>query len=306
MALNDSPVLLGAALAVYGLGLRHALDADHIAAIDNVTRRLMQSGSRPVSVGLFFALGHSTMVIVVTAALASSTVALNHIARFQNAGSWLATSISAGFLLMVGFMNLLIFGSICRTMRTTPTRDQDASYTPPAAGLLTRFLTPLLRLVDRSWLMFPLGFLFGLGFDTATEIALFSIAAAHASDGMPLGAILVFPALFAAGMSLVDTTDGVMMVGAYHWAFLNPRRKQYYNLAITALSVAVAFFIAGLEIVSLFKAHLPADSRFRSAIEVLTSNMNALGIGIVGLFAICWLVSVIVPRSGKQAQSSRG
>ena len=304
MALRESPILLGAALAVYGLGLRHALDADHIAAIDNVTRRLIQSGARPVSVGLFFALGHSTMVIAVTAALASSTVALEHIERFQEAGGWLGTGISAAFLLVVGFMNLLIFGSICAAIRATPGSDRNANAKAPAAGLLTRFLAPLLRLVDRSWLMFPLGFLFGLGFDTATEIALFGVSAGHAADGLPFGAILVFPALFAAGMSLVDTTDGVMMVGAYHWAFLNHQRKQYYNLAITALSVAVAFFIASLEIAALFKSKLPANSVLRPVIEAMTTSMNTLGIIIVGLFAICWLLSVVGPRLGKQTQPS--
>ena len=304
-ALHDNPVLLGAALAVYGLGLRHALDADHIAAIDNVTRRLMQSGSRPVAVGLFFALGHSTIVIAATAAIASSTVALDHIARFHETGAWLSTSISAGFLLLVGSMNLLIFGSICTAIYATPKSDENINAAPAAVGLLTRVLAPLLRLIDRSWLMFPLGFLFALGFDTAAEIALFGVSAAHAADGLPLGSILVFPVLFAAGMSLVDTTDGVMMVGAYNWALLNPRRKQYYNLAITALSVAVAFFIAGLEIASLFKMHLPAEGRIKPVIEAMANNMNTLGIVIVSLFGACWLLSVAATRLNKQYRPSR-
>ena len=226
---RDQPLLLGTAVLAYGFGLRHAVDADHIAAIDNVTRKLMQDGKRPVSVGLFFALGHSTVVVLVAAAIAASASALEgRFAEFRDVGGVIATSVSSLFLFAIAAVNLTVLVGVWRTYRHVRAggayQEQDLDILLNQRGLLARLFRPVFRLITRSWHMFPLGFLFGLGFDTATEISILGISATQAAQGISIWSILVFPALFAAGMTLVDTTDGILMLGAYDWAFIKPIR----------------------------------------------------------------------------------
>ena len=246
-AFHDNAALLAMALLAYGLGLRHAVDADHIAAIDNVTRKLMQDNQRPVGVGFFFAMGHSTLVVLVTAAVAGLASALGRFQGWQEIGGMISTAISAFFLLAIAVMNVAIFLSIHRSYRRLiggeAYVEEDLDLLLNNRGFLARLLRPLFRLITRSWHMYPLGFLFGLGFDTATEVAVFGVSAAQVAEGVPLIAIMVFPALFAAGMSLIDTVDGVLMLGAYDWAFVRPMRKLYYSMTITLISVCIAVLI---------------------------------------------------------------
>ena len=224
IALADRPTLLGTAFLAYVLGLRHAVDADHIATIDNVVRKLMQEGKRPYAVGLFFSLGHSLSIALAVAAIAGAAFALQgRFAEFKSIGSVIGTGASAFFLLAIAVINLVILRGVWQSFRKArrgePVADQELNALLAGRGLLARIFRPLFRMVSRSWQMFPVGFLFGLGFDTATEISLFAVAASQASGGMTIGTIMIFPALFTAGMTLIDTTDSVLMVGAYGWAF---------------------------------------------------------------------------------------
>ncbi|HEY1867987.1 MAG TPA: HoxN/HupN/NixA family nickel/cobalt transporter [Candidatus Cybelea sp.] len=250
------PLLLGTALLAYAFGLRHAIDADHICAIDNVTRKLVQDGKRPIGVGLFFSLGHSTIVIVLTVAIvfAAGTVK-QALPSLQGIGGVVGTSISAAFLFLIAVMNALALRDVVHALRS---RRQGAACSETSLqasldrrGLLGRCFAPLLSLVSRSRHMYVIGLLFGLGFDTATEVALLGIAAIEAGKGMPVWAILIFPALFAAGMSLLDTTDGILMTRVYGWAFVQPERKLYYNFAVTSASVVAAVLIGGIELAGL-------------------------------------------------------
>jgi nickel/cobalt transporter (NiCoT) family protein len=301
VAFRDYPVLLGMAFLAYTFGLRHAVDADHIAAIDNVTRKLMHGGERPVAVGLFFSLGHSTVVVIASVAIVVATVALQ--ARFESfkvVGGLIGTSISALFLFVVAAANMLILRSIYRTFRRV--RDggrfveEDLDHLLSSKGLLGRIFRPVFRLVRRSWHMYPLGFLFGLGFDTATEIGLLGISAAEASRGLPIWSIMVFPALFTAGMSLVDTTDGVLMLGAYRWAYARPIRKLYYNLTITLISVLVALLVGGIEALGLVAGELSLGGPFWDFVATLNANFGSLGYLVIAIFVMSWLVSVAIYR----------
>ena len=298
---HDKPTLLAVALVIYGLGLRHAVDADHIAAIDNVTRKLMQDGERPVSVGFFFALGHSTVVIVVTALVAAAATMLGDFRALQGVGGVVSTSVSALFLFAVAAMNIVIFAQIFESYRRVRRGgayvEQDLDVLLAGRGVLARILRPLFKLVTRSWHMFPLGLLFGLGFDTATEVSMFGISAAQAAKGVSGEAVLVFPVLFAAGMSLVDTTDGVIMLGAYEWAFVKPMRKLYYNITITAVSVIVAILIGGIETLGLIGDHFGRKTGFWSATTALNDNFNALGFAIIGLFVAAWILSYAIYKA---------
>lgn len=302
-AFHDKPALLGMALLVYGLGLRHAVDADHIAAIDNVTRKLMQMQQRPVSVGFFFAFGHSTIIVMVAGAVAVAATLLGRFQRFQDIGGTISTMISAVFLLSIAVMNIFIFTSIYRTYRraraTGSYVEEDLDILLNSRGLLARVLRPVFTLVTRPWHMFLLGFLFGLGFDTATEVAMFGVSVQQASHGVPLLSILVFPALFAAGMSLVDTTDGVMMLGAYEWAFVKPMRKLNYNMTITLVSIIVAVFVGGIEALSLASDQFSLKGKLWDAIGMLNDNFNNLGFVIVGIFTLAWGASYAVYRLRK-------
>ena len=254
--LQNHPILLGTALLAYGFGLRHAVDADHIAAIDNVTRKLMQEGKRPVTVGFYFALGHSAVVILATVAIAGTTTALTgSFSQFKAVGGIIGTSVSTLFLFAIAAANIIILRGVWRTFQQVRRGgsyvEADFDMLLNSRGLLARLFRPLFGMVRSSWHMFPLGFLFGLGFDTATEIAVLGISATQASQGMSIWSIMVFPALFAAGMSLIDTSDGILMLGAYDWAYVKPMRKLYYNLTITSVSVVIAVLIGGIEALGL-------------------------------------------------------
>jgi high-affinity nickel-transport protein len=294
LAFGDNPGLLGVALVIYGLGMRHAVDADHIAAIDNVTRKLMQSGDRPVAVGFFFAMGHSSVVTIATIAVAAAA----SLTAFQSIGGTVQTAIASLFLLAIAAMNIVILRSIYRTYRHVRNGgayvEEDFDLLLNNRGFLARIFRPMFRLITKSWLMFPLGFLFGLGFDTATEVAVFGITAAQAAKGVSLSAIAVFPVLFAAGMSLIDTTDGVLMLRAYDWAFVKPMRKLYYNMTLTAVSVLVALLIGGIEGLGLLGDKFELSGGFWDAIAYLNENFNSIGFLIIGLFMASWAVSFLI------------
>ena len=301
MVFRAQPVLLGTALLAYGFGLRHAVDADHIAAIDNVTRKLMQAGRRPVSVGFFFALGHSTVVILATAAVAATATALaGRFDAFKAIGGIIGTSVSALFLFAIAAANIVILRAVWRTFQHVRRGgryvEEDFDLLLNSRGLLARLFRPLFRLITRSWHMFPLGFLFGLGFDTATEVALLGISATQAAQGVSVWSIMVFPALFAAGMSLIDTTDGILMLGAYDWAFIKPVRKLYYNLTITLVSVIVAVLIGGVEALGLLGDQFGLKGAFWDGVGAANDHFAALGVVIIGLFIAAWIGSAIIYR----------
>ena len=298
---RDQPLLLGTALLAYGFGLRHAVDADHIAAIDNVTRKLMQEGKRPVTVGFFFALGHATVVILAAAAIAVTSAALApRFATMRSVGGVISTSISALFLLVIAFMNLMIFLSVWRTFRHVRGGGayvaEDLDLLLNQRGFAARLFRPLFRLVKHSWHMYPLGFLFGLGFETATEVALLGISGTQAARGTSVWVIMVFPALFAAGMALIDTTDGVLMLGAYDWAFVKPVRKLFYNMTITLVSVIVAVLIGGIEALGLIRDQLNLSGAFWDLVSQLNGNFSGLGFAIVGIFVLTWAASIVIYR----------
>jgi nickel/cobalt transporter (NiCoT) family protein len=299
LTLSDRPVLFGTALLAYTFGLRHAVDADHIAAIDNVTRKLMQQGQRPVGVGFFFSLGHSTVVILLSVAVAFTASAIStHFESLKAVGSVIGTGISALFLFAIAIVNVLVLVSVYRTFqavkRGEPFVENDLDVLLNSRGFFARIFRPLFRLVTRSWHMLAFGFLFGLGFDTATEVALFGISSTQAASGISFSAIMVFPALFTAGMSLIDTTDGVFMLGAYGWAFMKPIRKLYYNMTITAVSVVVAVVIAALETLNLIgdQLGLADGGGFWGAIGAINDNFGVLGYVIIGIFALSWVGSI--------------
>lgn len=299
MAFRGLPALLGVALVVYALGLRHAVDADHIAAIDNVTRKLMQEGQRPVAVGFFFALGHSAVIMICVAGLILAAAELEGYAAWKAYGGLIETCVSAAFLFAVAAMNVAIFRGALRDYRhlragrpARPGEDGEGR----GASWLGRALRPIFALVARSWQMSLVGFLFGLGFDTTTEVAVFAISAAQSAKGLPFHAIAVFPVLFAAGMILVDTTDGVMMLGAYQWALLNPTRKIFYNMTITLVSIAAAVLIGGLETLGLVGERLGLEGSFWTKVGALNENFNAIGFAFIALFAVAWAISYALSR----------
>ena len=300
-AFSSRPILLGTALLAFTFGLRHAVDADHICAIDNVTRKLMQERQRPLGVGFFFSLGHSTVVVALSLAIAvAAAIVKDQLPSLQQAGVLVGSSISATFLLLVGAINLIvlleIFAAFARARSGQAIEDHTLDAMLDRRGLIGRFFRPLLKIVDRSWKMYPIGLLFGLGFDTATEVALLGIAAVEAGKGLPVFDILLFPLLFTAGMSLVDTTDGIVMLGAYGWAFVKPVRKLYYNLVITLVSVLVALIVGTIEAVSVVAYQLRLSGGMWDAIKAVNDNFGTLGFIIIGLFVASWLVSVAVYR----------
>lgn len=302
VAFHNHPVLLGTALLAYSFGLRHAVDADHIAAIDNVTRKLMQERKRPVAVGFFFSLGHSTVVVLASVAVAITASAMqSRFDHYKEIGGIVGTLVSALFLFAIALMNLIILKSIYRAWRSVRNggvyADDDFDILLANRGFLARFFRPLFRLITRSWHMYPLGFLFGLGFDTATEIGLLGIAATQASRGLSPWAIMVFPVLFSAGMSLIDTLDGHLMLGAYGWAYLKPIRKIYYNMTITLVSVIVAVVIGGIEALGLLADQLKLQGPVWDAVGTLNDNFGTLGYIIIGIFAVSWIASVVIYRA---------
>ncbi|PMS38372.1 high-affinity nickel-transport protein [Trinickia symbiotica] len=301
IAFRAHPLLLGTGLLAYGFGLRHAVDADHIAAIDNVTRKLMQDGQRPVTVGFFFALGHSAVVLIVAAAVAATAAALeSRVEAWKEIGGIISTSVSSLFLFLIAAINIVILRGVWHAFgklrRGEPYDHNDLDLLLNSRGLLSRLFRPLFRIVSKPLWMLPLGFLFGLGFDTATEVSLLGISASQAAQGVSMSVILVFPVLFAAGMSLVDTTDGILMLGAYDWAFIRPIRKLYYNLTITLVSVVVAVLIGGIEALGLLADQFRLKGGFWSAIGTLNDNFNSLGFIIIGVFIFAWVASFLIYR----------
>jgi high-affinity nickel-transport protein len=300
-AFADRPALLGTALLAWVFGLRHAVDADHIAAIDNVVRKLMQEGKRPVDAGFFFSLGHSTVVVLASLVIAATTAAMqDRLWAFKTAGAIVGTVISAAFLLLIAVVNMMILRGVWRGFRHVAaggTLDSAGlEATLAGGGVLVRLCRPLFRSVSRTWHMYPLGFLFGLGFDTATEVGLLGIAATQAAQGMSPWRTLVFPALFTAGMALVDTADSILMVGAYGWAFVRPLRKLWYNLTITAASVVVALLIGGIEALGLLVDQFGLRGGVWSVVSALNDDLANLGFAVVGIFVAAWCVSAVVYR----------
>jgi high-affinity nickel-transport protein len=275
------------------------VDADHIAAIDNVTRKLMQEGKRPVGVGFMFSLGHSTIVVLGSAGIAATALALQH--RMDGArvvGGVIGTLVSALFLFGIAAVNIVVLTSIYRAFVRVRNGaryvDEDFDMLLASRGFLARLFRPMFAMIRRSWHMYPLGVLFGLGFDTATEIGLLGISAAEASKGLPLWSIMVFPALFAAGMSLIDTTDNILMLGAYGWAFIKPVRKLYYNMTITFVSVVVALVVGGIEALGLLAGEFHWNGLFWGMVLKLNGNFGALGYFIIGIFALSWVLSIAI------------
>ncbi len=298
---HDQPLLMGSALLAYSFGLRHAFDADHIAAIDNVTRKMMQDGKRPVGIGLFFSLGHSTVVVLLTLAIAlGAALAETQFDALKEIGGVVGTSISAVFLFLIAGANAIILVGVWKSfnrVKNGGTYDEaDLDILLANRGLLARVFRGLFRHISKSWHMYPLGFLFGLGFDTATEVGLIGLSTTQAANGMSAWSVLVFPALFAAGMTLIDTTDSVMMLGAYGWAFVKPIRKLYYNLTITLVSVLVAVVVGGIEAAGLLVDQLDLHGGIWDFISMTNDHFGTLGYAIVGLFALSWLVSTIIYR----------
>ena len=302
-AFHAYPATLSLCFLAYGFGLRHAVDADHIAAIDNVTRKLIQENKKPVGVGLFFSLGHSTVVILMSLLVAQGTgYVKNHFPQFQEVGDIIGTSVSAFFLLLIAVVNFVIFLEVFKRFQAARKgggRHEDALQSLlNGPGPVARVLRWLFKLVGESWQMYFVGFLFGLGFDTATEIALLGIAATQAAQQVPIWSIMVFPLLFTSGMCLIDTTDGIVMLGAYGWAFIRPVRKLFYNMTITLISFLIALLIGGLEALGILAAKFHWDTGLWAAVNTLNSDDNStkLGYGIIGLMVASWLASVIVYR----------
>ncbi|HYM51110.1 MAG TPA: HoxN/HupN/NixA family nickel/cobalt transporter [Candidatus Limnocylindrales bacterium] len=288
------PALAGAGILAYTLGLRHAFDADHIAAIDNTTRKLMQQGQKPMGVGFFFSLGHSTVVFALALALGFAAQFISqHIANFKSVGSVIGTSVSGIFLYIIGIINLIVLIQIIRVfqrMRQGAYDVRNLDEELVAGGIIFRVVRPMFRLITRSWHMYPMGVMFGLGFDTATEVGFLALAGGFAAKGLPIWSILPLPILFAAGMSLMDTADGAFMAKAYHWAFSNPVRKVFYNLTITGLSVGVALFIGTIELLQVIARQLGWTGGFWDFIA--SFDLNRIGFGVVTLFVLVWVVAL--------------
>jgi nickel/cobalt transporter (NiCoT) family protein len=298
----------GTGALAYTLGMRHAFDADHIAAIDNTTRKLVNDGKRPLSVGFFFSLGHSTIVFVLSVLLNFGIRALDD--QVKNGGSGLhnvtnivGTSVSGGFLYIIAALNVIILAGILRVfrqMRSGRYDDAQLEAQLDKRGLMNRFFGPLARRADTPWKMYPIGILFGLGFDTATEVALLVLAGTAVVSGLPFYAILSLPILFAAGMCLFDTADGCFMNFAYDWAFARPIRKVYYNITITGLSVFVAVFIGTIELLGLFSQEAGLSGGFWHFLA--NFNINTAGFVIVGAFVLTWVVALSIWHFGKIEQ----
>jgi nickel/cobalt transporter (NiCoT) family protein len=293
------PLLIGTALLAYTFGLRHAVDADHISAIDNVTRKLIHEGQRPVSVGLFFSLGHSTIVVALSLgiALAASQIR-THLPALESTGGVIGGTISAVFLIAIALANIAVLIDVIRASRRSEA-EQESLALP--GGPLGKVLRPVMRLVDSSWKMYPTGVLFGLGFDTATEVGLLGIAAIAAGNGLPIAAILVFPLLFTAAMSLIDTTDGILMLGAYGWALVDPARKLFYNATVTIISIVTGLAIGGIEAISLAAQQLHLGGGAWRALDLLGTHSGTAGLIIIATLCAAWLMGSFVRGKPKRS-----
>ena len=301
---NPSFLALGA--LAYSFGLRHAFDADHIAAIDNTTRKLLQQRKKPMGVGFFFSLGHSSVVFLIALALGlavrsivQGVVSTN--GELRSVGGMIGTSVSGGFLVLIGALNLVILLGIVQVFLRMRRGEYDRSsldHELVAGGVMARIFGRLFRIVEDSWHLYPIGFLFGLGFDTASEVALLAVAAGAAAKGLPFLAVLSLPLIFAAGMSLMDTADGAFMAKAYSWAFSNPVRKVFYNMTVTALSVMVALGIGVMELAQILIQATNVRGQPWDAIAGF-DFIGQAGFYIVGLFVVTWATAVLVYRFGR-------
>jgi high-affinity nickel-transport protein len=297
LVLGDRLFGIGIGVTAFTLGMRHAFDADHIAAIDNTTRKLLADGQRPVSVGFWFALGHAGIVVVLAAGIAAGAKAVTNLTVEGSAArrelGLISTSASGLFLYLIAMLNLVALVGIVRVYRRARTEGYDPHALDAALdnrGVVTRLLRPLMSSISRPVQMFPIGLLFGIGFDTATEVTLLVLAGTGAASGLPWYAVLVLPLLFTAGMSLFDTLDGAFMNLAYRWAFANPIRKIYYNLTITGLSVAVALFIGTIELVGVL--HTKLELRDPVSGWVAGLDLGNVGFLIVGVFVVVWVAAI--------------
>jgi high-affinity nickel-transport protein len=296
---------LGIGVTAYTLGLRHAFDADHIAAIDNTTRKLMADGQRPLAVGFFFSLGHSTIVFTLALLFAFGLKALigpvaNDASTLQTTTGLIGTTVSGSFLIAIGIFNLVVLAGILRVFRRMgdgELNEQALERELDRRGAMNRVFGRLTRRIDASWQMYPIGVLFGVGFDTATEVALLFLATGAAFGGLPFYAIICLPILFAAGMSLLDTIDGAFMNFAYGWAFAQPVRKIYYNLTITGLSVAVALLIGTVELASIVGERFGLTGPVWD--QIASVDLNMVGYLVVVLFVVTWIGALLIWRYGR-------
>ena len=287
----------------YTFGPRHAFDADHIAAIDNTTRKLLQSGKKPVGVGFFFSLGHSTVVLLIAVALGLAVKSIvqgvvGSSGELRDIGGAVGTLVSGTFLVVIGIVNLAVLLDIVRVYRRMRRGEYDRESLETeliAGGLMTRIFGRLFRVIEHSWQMYPIGFLFGLGFDTASEVALLAISAGAAAQGLPFTAVISLPLIFAAGMSLMDTADGAFMSKAYSWAFASPIRKVFYNLTVTSLSVFVALFVGLVELSQILIAVLKLHGGIFDAIANF-DLFGSAGLVIVAAFLIAWGAAFVIYR----------
>ena len=287
-------VLGGLGIVAYVFGLRHGVDADHIAAIDNTTRKLMQEGKRPYTVGMWFSLGHSTVVVALIIALIFATRAVAaDIPVLQSTGAIVGTLVSGSFLWIIGFINaVIVIGiyKIFQTLKQGKLNQEELDNLLEKRGFMNRFFRPLFRVINKPWHIYPVGVLFGLGFDTASEVALIAISVGiGVSTSIPIYYILILPLLFTCGMVTVDTADGIAMRLAYGWAFLNPIRKIYYNLTVTVISVLVAWAIGTIELLQVLSTELNLSGLFWSWLN--TINFEMIGFGIIGIFILSWVIS---------------
>jgi high-affinity nickel-transport protein len=299
------PALVGLGFVAYMFGLRHAFDADHIAAVDDTVRFMLQKGKQPLGVGFFFSLGHSTVVLALAVGIAfGATAVKTELPQLKNMGAIIGATVSGSFLWIVGILNLLVLLDILKIWRSAKKGTHSHAHLEALLqkrGLLNRlFGGRLQRLMNHSWQMYPLGLLFGLGFDTASEVGLLAMTAGASAGDLPVPAVLCLPVLFAAGMTIMDTTDGVLMSKAYNWAFLNPLRKIFYNITTTGLSVAVALLVGTIELLQILIGMLGLRGEFFDFIAAL--NFGILGYLIVGMFLLAWGISVAFWKLGRIEQ----
>ncbi len=296
------PALVGLGFVAYMFGLRHAFDADHIAAVDDTTRYMLQKGKRPLGIGFFFSLGHSTVVFFMAIGIIFATTAVKRgLPELEKMGSIIGTGVSGAFLWVIGILNLLVLMNILEVWRQAKTGKHSHAHLEQLLtqrGFINRLLgCRLQRVINHSWQMYPIGLLFGLGFDTASEIGLLAMTAGASAGNLPIAAVFSLPILFAAGMSAMDTTDGVLMSKAYDWAFVNPLRKIFYNLTITGLSIAVALLIGTIELLQVLIGTLHLDGRFFKFVAGL--DFGILGYVIVGVFLAAWSGSAALWKFGR-------
>ncbi|HEX5414161.1 MAG TPA: HoxN/HupN/NixA family nickel/cobalt transporter [Chloroflexota bacterium] len=295
---------IGVGFTAYLFGLRHAFDADHISAIDNTTRKLLAEGKRPLGVGFFFSLGHSSVVLTLCLALAFAAQQVaaevtSDNSELHGVGTLIGTSVSGAFLYLIAILNLLILIDVLRIfrqMRHGHYDEQRLEDQLQSRGFMNRFFGRLSNAIKASWQMYPLGFLFGLGFDTASEVALLALAAGAASTGLPIYAVICLPLIFAAGMSMMDTADGAFMTKAYSWAFSSPVRKIYYNITVTGISILVAFIVGTIELLSIAQAQLNLDGPFWRFVASL--DLGTVGYLIVGVFVLTWAAAYLIWKLG--------